>query len=78
VADKQALDRRVRLPDRMEADSVTKLVTSRRIALEISQTKNALAADRPPKGHARKEMEQSLMQLCAQARALIAVDAVPA
>lgn len=79
VADrKEALDRRLRLLDRMETDSVAQLSSSRRIALEITQLKNALAADPPPKGHARKEMEQSLMQLCAQARALIAVDAVPA
>ena len=75
VADKAlALDRRLRLLDRMEADSAAQLATSRRIAVEIKSLKTKLAADPPPRGQQRKEMEHSLLTLCKQARALIAVD----
>ena len=69
---KEALDRRLRLLDRMEADSAAQLATSRRIAADIKLLKTQLAADPPPRGEQRKEMERSLMALCKQARALIA------
>lgn len=69
-----ALDRRLRLLDRMEADSAAQLETSRRIAADIKMLKTKLASDPPPRGEQRKEMEQSLMVLCKQARALIAAE----
>jgi uncharacterized protein involved in exopolysaccharide biosynthesis len=75
VAEKKlALDRRLRLLDRMEADSAAQLATSRQIAADIRALKTKLASDPPPRGQQRKEMEQSLMALCKQARALIAAE----
>lgn len=75
VAEKKlALDRRLRLLDRMEADSAAQLATSRQIAADIRMLKTNLASDPPPRGEQRKQMEQSLMALCKQARALIAAE----
>ena len=75
VAEKKlALDRRLRLLDRMEADSAAQLETSRKIAADITALKTKLASDPSPRGEQRKEMEQSLMVLCKQARALIAAE----
>lgn len=71
---KEALDRRLRLLDRMEADSAAQLATSRQIAADIKTLKTKLASDPPPRGQQRKEMEQSLLTLCKQARALITLD----
>jgi len=73
VAEKKlALERRLRLLDRMEADSAAQLAASRKIAADITALKTNLASDPPPRAEQRKEMEQSLMVLCKQARALIA------